>query len=335
MKKTMLAVCLAATTTLGLAACSSSPQEEEGASPSEATSAGAEAGAGDAEMVSFTHPHPRLEGQTIELPANPERLVIDCFSLQTMADYGLEPIAIFGSDCNNPNVVGDINVDEYEIIGQETEIDIERLAELRPDVIVGNSPDGTGPTRFDEDVKEQMRRVAPFVALPVGTSVEGDIEAARAVAEALGGDVDSGQIAQDDADFEAAKDAFQDAVEGKDLNVMLAVASNEVVRTGVGFKQANLLEDLGVGIVGAPAPAQGNPWGQVAWEDMGTYPADVILTEDYGSEDAFTSELWESLPAVEEDQLEGWSSKGNHSARYYAEWLGGLAQRFEQWQKLT
>lgn len=287
--------------------------------------------------ITFTHPHPRLDGMTIEFEAQPEpdNIVVDCFSLRSMLEYGIEPVAIFGSDCDNPNVMGDIDISEYETIGRETEIDLERLAELRPDAIVGNSPDGTGPTRFDEDVKEQMTRIAPFVALPVGTSVDGDIAAAREVAEFLGGDVDSEAIAQADADLAAAKESFANAVEGKDLRVMLAWPSAETVRTGVGFKQANLLEELGVDIIGPEGPAEGSPWGQVAWEELGTYEADVILNEDFGRDDVFTSELWEAQPAIEEGQVAGWSSRGNHSAQYYADWLNDLAERASDWEELS
>ena len=102
---------------------------------------------------------------------------------------------------------------------------------------------------------------------------------------------------------------------------MLASPTKEMLYTATGFQQAALLEEAGATIVGPEAPAEGNPWGQVAWEEASSYPADVILLEGYGEDWSFTADLWEELPAVQADQLGSWGSKGAMTSRAYADWL--------------
>lgn len=107
---------------------------------------------------------------------------------------------------------------------------------------------------------------------------------------------------------------------------MLTSPTKEMLYTGVGFAQAEMLEELGATIVGAEAPATGNPWGQVAWEDASTFGADILLVEGYDEEFAFSAELWDALPPVQSEQLGAWSSKGAMTASTYAAWLNDLTE---------
>ena len=185
---------------------------------------------------------------------------MDCYAYSSLDDYGLEPAALFGFDCDNPNVMGDTSIEGIQMIGTDGEINVEKLAELRPDAIISN---------------EQPTRVAPFIPLPSGGTVDENIANTRDVAGFLGGDTDSEAIQQADADFADANEAFSAAVEGADLNYMLASPVKEMLYSGIGFPQANLLEDLGATVIGADRPAEGNPWGQIAWEEASTYPTDA------------------------------------------------------------
>lgn len=199
---------------------------------------------------------------------------MDCYAYSSLDDYGLEPAALFGFDCDNPNVMGDTSIEGIEMIGTDGEVNVEKLAELRPDAIISNGTED-GWSWFDDDVNEQLTRVAPFIPLPSGGTVDENIANTRDVAGFLGGDTDSEAIQQADADFADAKEAFSAAVEGADLNYMLASPVKEMLYSGIGFPQANLLEDLGATVIGADRPAEGNPWGQIAWEEASTYPTDA------------------------------------------------------------
>lgn len=268
--------------------------------------------------------HPSIDGLEIDFDAQPENIVMDCYAYSSLHEYGIEPVALFGYECDNPFVMGDADISGIEVVGKDGEIDVEKLAELRPDAIVGQGT-ADGWQWFDEDVNAQITRVAPFVALPGSDTIDGRIADTREIAEFFGGDVASEEILASDEDLEAAKEALRAAVTDSGLDIMLTSPTKEMLYTGVGFAQADLLEELGATIVGADAPATGNPWGQVAWEDASTYPADILLVEGYNDDFSFSAELWDALPAVKADQLGAWSSKGAMTASTYAQWLNDVA----------
>lgn len=310
-RRILIPAALAATALL-LASCASDP------APSDASDAGDGA----------TFVHPTIDGLEIGFDKQPESLIMDCYAYGSLHEYGLEPDALFGFECDSPFVMGDADISGIPTVGADAEINVEKLAELRPDAIIGQG-DADGWSWFDDDVNAQVTRVAGFIPLPSADDIDGRISATRELAAFLGADVDTDRIQQDDADLEAAKQAFSDAIGDADLTIMLASPAKEMLYTGVGFAQANLLEELGASIVGPDAPETGNPWGQVAWEDASSYDADVILVESYSDDYAFTADLWEALPAVEADQIGTWSSKGAMTSRTYADWLTGLTQLVE------
>lgn len=265
-----------------------------------------------------------VDGVTIDFDALPENIVMDCYAYSSLHEYGVEPVALFGYECDNPFVMGDADISDIDFVGKDGEIDVEKLAELRPDAIVGQGS-ADGWSWFDEDVNAQITRVAPFVPLPTGDTIDGRIAETREIASFFGADVESDAVAQSDADLAEAKENVSAALADNDLNIMLTSPTKEMLYTGVGFAQATMLEELGATIVGADAPATGNPWGQVAWEDASSYSADILLIEGYNDDFAFTTDLWDVLPAVKADQLGAWSSKGAMTATTYAAWLNDVA----------
>jgi iron complex transport system substrate-binding protein len=308
LRRSSLAVLVAASALL-LASCAST-----GAAPEQSAGSGG----------GVTLEHPSIDGLAIDFDAQPKNIVMDCYAYSSLHEYGVEPVALFGYECDNPFVMGDADISKIEVVGTDGEIDVEKLAKLRPDVIIGQGT-ADGWNWFDEDVNAQITRVAPFVPLPSSETIEGRIADTREIADFFGGDVASEAIVQSDEDLEQAKQAFSDAITDKKLNLMLTSPAKEMLYTGVGFAQAELLEELGATIVGADAPKTGNPWGQVAWEDASTYPADILLVEGYSEDFSFSSELWDALPAVQADQLGAWSSKGAMTASTYAAWLNDVA----------
>lgn len=309
LRRSSLAALVAASALL-LASCASS----EGAADENAD--------GDAGV---TLTHPSLEGLEIDFDAQPQDIVMDCYAYSSLHEYGVEPVALFGYECDNPFVMGDADVSDIPVVGKDGEIDVEKLAELRPDAIIGQGT-ADGWSWFDEEVNAQITRVAPFVPLPSSETIDGRIADTREIAAFFGADVTSDAIAQSDADLAEAKESFGAAIAGSDLDIMLTSPTKEMLYTGVGFAQAEMLEELGATIVGADAPATGNPWGQVAWEDASTFGADILLVEGYNDDFSFSAELWDALPAVQAEQLGAWSSKGAMTASTYAAWLNDLTE---------
>ena len=177
MKKTAL-MALSAAAALVLAACSTSGEE----------ASGEDAAAGDGEQLTLSHPS--IEGLNIDFENQPETIVMDCYAYSSLHEYGIEPDALFGFECDNSALMGDADIEGIESIGQDAEIDLEKLAELRPDAIIGHG-NAKGWSWFDEDVNAQLQRVAPFVPLPSEGSIDQRIADTREIAEFFGADVEA------------------------------------------------------------------------------------------------------------------------------------------------
>lgn len=311
-------VVLAAASVLLLASCSA-PGDGDKQAPA-------------GEVVTFQHPS--LDEVKIDFTGQPEKVVMDCYAYSSLQEYDVKPVALFGYDCDNPFVMGDVDVKDIPKVGTDGEINVEKLAELKPDAIIGHGG-AQGWSWFDEDVNKQITRVAPFVPLPGKESIDKQIADVREIAAFFGGDTTSDAVKKSDADLETAKKTFGEAAKGSDLNIMLASPSKEMLYTAVGFAQADLLEDAGATIIGAEAPKQGNPWGQVAWESAASYPADVIFIEGYDDSWSFDNELWQALPAVKAKQLGSWGSKGAMTATNYAAWLNNAAELVKSSSKVA
>jgi ABC-type Fe3+-hydroxamate transport system, periplasmic component len=205
-KKTAL-VALGAAAAMVLAACSTSdsdnPQEDSTAANGE----------------QLTLSHPSIEGLNIDFENPPETLVMDCYAYSSLHEYGLEPDALFGFECDNEALMGNADIEGIETVGQDAEIDLEKLAELRPDAIIGNG-NADGWSWFEDDVNAQLTRVAPFVPLPSEGSIDEKIADTREIADFFGADVEAENIVAADEDYEAAKEAFSEAVERQGLQLL-------------------------------------------------------------------------------------------------------------------
>ena len=322
MKRSALPVLLA-TGALVLTGCSGGTSATDGADAS---------GAASDSPVTLTAP--AGQSKDITFDSQPKNLVMDCYAYSSLKEYGVTPKALFGYDCENPFVMGDTDISGIERIGTDGEIDMEKLAALKPDAVIGQGSE-KGWSWFKEDVNAQLTKVSTFVPLPKTDSIDEGITATRDLAKFFGGDVTSSEVEQSDKDYEQAKKDFKAAVGKKDLSFMLTSPTKESLYTAVGFPQADLLEEQGATITGAAPPKEGNPWGDVAWEKASTYPADVILVEGYSEDKKFSTEMWDSLPAVKAEQLGSWGSKGAMTARHYADWLQDITELTEKSSKVS
>ena len=85
-----------------------------------------------------------------------------------------------------------------KVVGTGNELDIEALAALQPDLIVGyGSGDNKGAswTWWDEAVTEKATKIAPFVGVQFSDQPVVDVIAEyEALAKALGGDLDQAVV---------------------------------------------------------------------------------------------------------------------------------------------
>ena len=140
------------------------------------------------------------------------------------ADRTREDVAFDGRDLDDVAVVG----------STYGEIDIEALAAADPDLIVttvypedssGEIPDGAVAYGFmDATQQEQVAEIAPIIQIAYTGSAADVIERVVELAEALGVDTGSGEVAAARADFEAASEALREAA-GNGVTVLPVFAT--------------------------------------------------------------------------------------------------------------
>ncbi len=104
-------------------------------------------------------------------PRVPRRVVAYVRAGAALWEYGIRPVAVYGSAHDNgvapdPAKSGELDPDRVPYLGGGAAVAVETLRGLRPDVIVDVTYDGKGPYALPEPLAEAVG--APVVALGVG-----------------------------------------------------------------------------------------------------------------------------------------------------------------------
>ena len=79
-------------------------------------------------------------GNTIDLDAAPEVIVVDAYSAAALWEYGVRPDGVFGYGLEEgapTDSLGHADRSTMEVVGTGGELDIEALAALEPDLVIG------------------------------------------------------------------------------------------------------------------------------------------------------------------------------------------------------
>ncbi len=69
-------------------------------------------------------------GNTIDLDAAPQRIVVDAYSAAALWDYGIRPAGIFGYGITGGQATGNADVSTMKVVGTDGEMNMEALADL-------------------------------------------------------------------------------------------------------------------------------------------------------------------------------------------------------------
>ena len=268
-------------------------------------------------------------GHTVTLPQAPKVIVADAYSAASLWPYGIRPAGVFGYGLEKdaaPGSLGDADVTQMKVVGTGGDLDIEALAALQPDLIIGygdSDTKGTSWTWWDKGVAAKVDKIAPFVGVnfadrPV-TEVIGEYES---LAKALGGDVGSESATHAKSDFEAASKAVEETMAAKPKLSAIALNADgsSVYVGGPKLAQIALLNSLGLRTAG-PKGGDNDYWGELSWEKVPDYPADVVLAYTGSTETFANSPVYQKLPAVKAGQVVGWDDKMPFTYAQYASWL--------------
>jgi len=286
--RTMLVLLLSAL--LGLAACGADEAPTHAAS-SETPNGPAVEAAGGERLVEHAL------GST-EVPAEPERVVVlDSSFLDAALALGITPIGSTEAEAGAgmPEYLAD-QVSDIDVVGLTDEPNVEAIAALRPDLILG------AKVRH-EALYDRLSEIAPTVFTESsGTNWK---DGFAVTADALGATEEADRFMED---YEARADEIGAAggAEGTHLSMVRFLLPDEIRLYGPDTFSGTVLTDVGFDL-------GDHEWDEYSMaylsaEQLGMADAEIIFASSYGGRDSeeFVSafgaveQVWNSVPAVAE-----------------------------------
>lgn len=183
----------------------------------------------------------------------------------------------------------------------------------------------------DEAQMSKVRQIAPVVGiLQAGTALD-VIEDNEELVSSLGIDVNSGRVAADRADFEAAgRELSRAARSGLSVVPIYAEDANLYYAKAPDDPALAYYAQLGVDFT--PVTGTDYYWQIVSWENADTYSPDLFLYSERGSytpEQLLAQPTFARLPAARAGQLHPWRFKSldyPSQASYMRELAGWLSE---------
>ncbi len=227
------------------------------------------------------------KGVTVTLPARPERIVADVNAAAPLWDFGIRPVAVFGWNATDTGDFGDAggNVDPaaVEVVGVTAEpFQPEKAIAVDPDVLITITWSPDDPTEYwsiDPAILEQVQPIAPLIAISATGSADVNTERFAELAAALGADLETPELVEAKATYDAAFAEFQAVAESKkDLTVLFLYISPEEIYVAYPPDWADLAmyQSLGLNAI-EPDAEPGTFWEELSPEQVMKYPADIIL----------------------------------------------------------
>jgi iron complex transport system substrate-binding protein len=282
----------------------------------------------------FTDDH----GVNVSLPSRPQRIVAFAGAAAVLWDYGIRTqiVGLFGpqrrGDGSKDPQLGNVDPAGMQSIGQaQGEFDLEKLAALRPDLIVTFMWDPQFGLWFvPQDAASRVEQIAPSIGIRIdGGSVTRPLSRFEALAAALGADLTSPEVAGGKESFDKAGADLRGAIAEKPGLKVTAIggrAQTLAIAKPSGYSDLTYLRELGMDLV---EPGGSDPyWEFLSWEQAAKCPADLILTDSRSSslsqEQLAQIPTWSQLPAVKAGQMGTWQLEPVYSYQGFATVLDDL-----------
>ena len=275
-------------------------------------------------------------GQQVELPSRPTRIAAYGDAAVALINFGIRPTQIFHfvDPAQDPSFEG-VDIGGIEIVGTTYgQLNIEAMAAAGIELVITlayaqNDPDNL--YYFNDTAQlNQVRQLAPVIAIKQTGSAPEVITATEELAVALGADPGSVLITSARADFDAAgRELTEAAKSGLSVTTLYAEDSGLYFAKAPDEPSLAYYADLGVNFVEIGGDQY--YWHQVSWENADTYPSDVVLysmRDSYPPEKLMQQPAFARLPAAAAGQLHPWKLVAMDyasQARYMRELAGWLS----------
>ena len=295
------------------------------------------AGAGTGTGWAFTDDRGRkLSGE------RPTRIVAQVTAAAALWDFGVKSVGIFGPsklpDGKPDPQAGGVDPNSVTSLGNVwNEFNFDKYVALNPQLLVSVIYLKQQMWYVPDTLADKVDKAAPSVGIGLqNISMPQGIAKFEALAKALGADVATPSIQQAKAAYEAADAKLGEAIKkASGLKVLLVSAQKDTVYVAnpPAFATSKHYQDKGMSFVlpANPDQSQGGYYEQVSWENIGKYPADVILYDDRGGSLSLGPDglgsvpTWQQLPAVKQGKLVPWNNETPFSYQRFTPQLTQLA----------
>ena len=258
-------------------------------------------------------------GNSVTLDAPPATVVAQSTIAGGLWEYGIDVAGVFGplrrADGEPDPAIGLADPDDFESLGEvDSEINIEALAALQPDVIIAPAWGDDTYWGIAPDAVDELEQIAPIIGIrvddrPMDEPLARVAELASSISDDAAAEVDAAR-----SEFDTSSQALSDAVAAKPgLTVLAASGTLQefYVAWAPGFPDLNYYASLGMQLVEPTEHPEANGyWQKLSWEQVDTYPADLILSDVRAAtleeQIAQLPPTAQDLPAVQADQMIAW-----------------------------
>lgn len=288
-------------------------------------------------------------GKTVKLDSTPERIIAHGHATAALIRFGIRPVGIYAdTPVQDDPGLKDLDLSGIEIIGESWgEIDVEKAAELNPDLIVGDWwPVEDAYSGTEDGVKEESKKIldlAPMAGSAQGDSIVDLIEGYEELADSLGADLDAEEVVEQKERFSEAVDGFKEATAEKPGLTAAAVSpTNDLLYVAVPKHAPELLDfrRWGLDVIVPDNPDKGFPyWENLSWENADKYQPDLLLIDDRSYPGnlrrAEKQPTWDSIRAAAAGSVVPWPGYWVHTYADYAEQLEALTAAIEETDPTT
>jgi iron complex transport system substrate-binding protein len=257
-------------------------------------------------------------GVTVTLPKRPTRIAADVNAAAPLWDFGIKPIAVSGWTVLSDASWGNVDRSTPTIVAAEglPEPDIEALLEMQAELFVtilwgpGDIWSFTTPENY-----AATQQVVPVICISVAETADVNLQRFIDLAVALGVDLETPELVQAKADFEAAVTAFSTlATEKADITSFFGAVSagGETWSAAYPPDWADLAwyQSLGMTII-EPDAEPGMYWEDLSGEEAVKYPADIFFNSTRAGsstkEELMADPLFGMHPAIAAGQIGAWN----------------------------
>jgi iron complex transport system substrate-binding protein len=258
--------------------------------------------------------------------------------------FGIRPVGIYtDTPIEDDPGLKDLDLDGIEILGEAWgEIDVEKAAELAPDLIVADWwPVDEAYSGVEDGVKEESKKIAelaPMVGASQGDSAVSLIEGYEELAKSLGADLESDTVRAAKERFDDAIAEFRQATASKPgLDALAVSPSTDLLYVAVPEHAPELLDfqRWGLDVIVPDNPDKAFPyWENLSWENADKYQPDLLLIDDRSYpanlKQAERQPTWETIDAAVAGAIIPWPGYWVHTYDDYAEQLEALSAEIEQ-----